>query len=101
MSLATGKKPLFRYLMIVLSGAALGAFLGYASAQETASGWLDTDCAGKCAANGYDAEFCGQVCWIPDPAKSAEGDNLDWKCMTGCRERGGGTRACMASCRRY
>lgn len=86
--------------MAALAGGVLGGFLGFASAQDEVSGQLDPDCAAKCGANGYDSEFCGQVCWAPDPAKSAVADNLDWKCMTGCRERGGHTHACMVSCRR-
>lgn len=90
-----------RIVVSALFGALLGTFLGLASAQDTAAGWLDPECARQCSANGYDAEFCGQVCWVPDPAKSAEADNLDWKCMTACGDRGGRARACMASCRRY
>lgn len=100
--MARAKLPsvFFRFAFLVFAGAVLGVFLGFASAQDTAAGWLDQECAGKCSANGYDAEFCGQVCWVPDPAKSAEADNLDWKCMTACGDRGGRARACMASCRR-
>lgn len=90
-----------RVAAAVLVGGLIGGFLGLASAQETSAGALDVNCTRTCAANGYDAEFCGQVCWVPDLAASAEAENLDWKCMTGCRERGGYTRACMASCRRH
>ncbi len=86
--------------IFALVGAALGAGLGIASTQDGTPGQLDMDCAGRCTANGYAAEFCGQVCWVPDPQYAAKGDGLDWKCMTGCRERGGRAEDCMASCRR-
>ncbi len=89
-----------RIIFSMLAGALLGGILGLASAQGTAAGWLDPDCAGKCAANGYDAEFCGAVCWVPDPAASAKADNLDWKCFVACRERGGRGEDCLAGCRR-
>lgn len=84
----------------VLAGGLLGGFLGLASAQDKTSGWLDQDCAKACAANGYDAEFCSDVCWVPDPAKSAEADNLDWKCLDRCAKEGAATRSCVVSCRR-
>ncbi|MGH8222469.1 MAG: hypothetical protein ACREQZ_05800 [Woeseiaceae bacterium] len=97
---AAARKPLIHRLIVVLSSAALGAFLGYASAQDTAAGRLDPDCAGRCTANGYEAEFCQSVCWVPDPAEAAEGDRLDWKCFEACAQRGGKARDCVASCRR-
>jgi hypothetical protein len=84
----------------VLGGVLLGGFLGFASAQDGTPGQLDTACASLCTANGYDAEFCGQVCWVPDPQYAAKGDGVDWKCMTGCRERGGRAEDCMVSCQR-
>lgn len=89
-----------RFSVALLAGAILGGFLGFASAQDGTPGQLDTACAARCTGNGYDAGFCGQVCWIPDPAMAAKADGLDWKCMTGCRERGGRAEDCMASCRR-
>jgi hypothetical protein len=85
----------------ILAGGLIGGSLGLASAQDKTSGWLDEECAKTCAANGYDAEFCGDVCWVQDPAKVAEADNLDWKCVGACGERGGTARTCGASCRRY
>jgi hypothetical protein len=100
MTLLTSHSPLIRLVFPILVGVLLGGFLGFASAQDVSQGQLDTDCHGRCTANGYDAEFCGQVCWIPDPVMAAKGDDLDWKCMTGCRERGGWAEDCMASCRR-
>jgi hypothetical protein len=90
----------FRYAAAILAGGLLGGFLGFASAQEANSGWLNLDCVAKCAANGYGAEFCQSVCWVPDQAEAAEGDRLDWKCFEGCAKRGGTARACVATCRR-
>lgn len=84
----------------VLAGGLLGGFLGLASAQETDSGWLDQDCAKNCASNGYDAGFCSQVCWVQDPIKSAEADNLDWKCFERCAKEGATSRSCFVSCKR-
>jgi hypothetical protein len=85
----------------ICAGALLGGFLGFASAQDGASGWLDGECAKTCAALGYDAKFCSEVCWVQDPAKVAEADNLDWKCVGTCGERGETARTCQARCRRY
>jgi hypothetical protein len=82
----------FRNIAAILVGALLGTFLGFASAQDTASGWLDADC---------DTKFCGDVCWVPDPNKVAETENVDWKCVGQCSQRGGKARDCLASCRRY
>jgi hypothetical protein len=84
----------------VLAGGLLGGFLGFASAQENTSGWLNAECAGRCAANGYNTEFCQSVCWVPDQAEAAEADRLDWKCFEACGKRGGKARDCVASCRR-
>ena len=85
----------------VLVGGLLGGFFGLASAQQDSSGGLNTECAGRCAANGYTAEFCGQVCWVQDPALIAAGNTLDWKCVGKCSERGDKARDCMAKCRIY
>jgi hypothetical protein len=41
------------------------------------------------------------VCWVPDPAKVAETENVDWKCVGRCSTSGGKARDCLASCRRY
>lgn len=90
----------FRIAAAVLIGGALGGYLGIAAAQNAASGWLNTDCAGRCVANGYDAKFCSEVCWVPDPEADAAAERLDWKCIAACGERGGTARACMATCRR-
>lgn len=84
----------------ILAGGLIGGFLGIASAQDRTSGWLDNECAKTCSVNGYDAEFCGQVCWVPDPAKVAETENVDWKCVGSCSRGGGRSRDCLASCRR-
>lgn len=91
----------YRFLLAAACGAILGGFLGFASAQDNSPGQLDTACHARCTGNGYEAGFCNEVCWIPDPAMSAKGDGLDWKCMTACRERGGGAEYCMSGCRRY
>ena len=89
-----------RCVVAVLAGSLLGGFLGLASAQQDTSGWLNTDCAGRCTAAGYEGAFCQSVCWVPDAAEAAEGDRLDWKCFEACGKRGGKARDCVASCRR-
>jgi hypothetical protein len=89
-----------RCAVAVFAGSLLGGFLGLASAQQDSSGWLNADCAGRCTTAGYDCEFCQSVCWVPDPAKAAEIEGLDWQCFEGCAQRGGKARACVASCRR-
>ena len=89
-----------RVLLAATCGAILGGFLGFASAQEGASGQLDTACLGRCSANGYEAEFCGVVCLVPDPTRAGKSENLDWNCVKGCRERGGRAEDCLTSCRR-
>lgn len=91
---------LIRMMFSVFGGAVLGSFLGFAAAQDRTGGQLDSACASDCAASGYDAKLCGQVCWVPDPGKAAKGEAIDWRCMTGCRERGGKLADCRLSCRR-
>ena len=88
------------FIVSAIAGAALGACLGIAQAQDRSLGEIDAECSSRCTANGYDAEFCGQVCWIPDPAMVAKGEGLDWKCMTSCRDRGGKMGDCLPSCQR-
>jgi hypothetical protein len=90
-----------RCIAAVLVGGLIGGFLGFASAtaQVAESGWLDAECSKSCATNGYDPTFCGDVCWVPDPAKVAETENVDWKCAGRCTERGGKARDCLARCR--
>lgn len=89
-----------RLIVAALVGGILGASFGIASAQDPASGMLDTACAGKCVANGYEGEFCDAVCWVPDPSKSAEADNLDWRCLEICMKQGGSARSCLPTCQR-
>ena len=84
----------------VLIGAIFGGLLGYASAQETRGGQLDTRCAAECQSHGYEAEFCGQACWIPDPDMAARGSRTDWQCMADCRTAGGDEEGCRLRCRR-
>jgi hypothetical protein len=83
----------------ILAAGLLCGYLGSAAAQESKSGWLDTDCAKLCASKGYEAGFCDNVCWVPDPAAAAKGDKLDWKCFEACTARGSRTEPCLASCR--
>lgn len=100
MTFLKSSSSLIRLAFPVFGGVLLGGFLGFASAQDGVSGQLDTACAARCTANGYDAEFCGQVCWVPDPASAAADENLDWKCINACGQRGGTARQCMAACPR-
>lgn len=89
-----------RFPVALFAGAILGGFLGFASAQDGAPGQLDTACAARCTANGYEAAFCGQVCWIPDPGMVAKGEGLDWNCTTACRNQGGKLSDCLPRCQR-
>lgn len=100
MAHATHRVFAIRAAAAVLAGSLLGGVLGLASAQQDTRGSLDTDCAGRCSAAGYDGEFCQSVCWVPDPASAAETDRLDWQCFERCAKRGGKARECVASCRR-
>jgi hypothetical protein len=95
------RELLFQIVFLLLAGGILGSSLGIATAQDRSSGALNTDCAARCAANGYDGEFCGSVCWVPDPASSAEADRVDWTCFERCRVQGGRARSCFDSCRHY
>lgn len=87
-----------RFSIALVIGAAVG--IGSALAQDTFPGQIDAVCANDCAARGYDSEFCGQVCWIPDPATVARGENLDWKCVTSCRAQGSKLSDCLPRCQR-
>lgn len=89
------------FLAALLAGGVLGASLGitFALAQDRPPGSLDTECAGRCTANGYDAEFCGLVCWVPDAEVAARSYPLNWNCFSSCRERGGRAEDCMPACR--
>jgi hypothetical protein len=80
--------------------ALVGTGIGVALAQDRAPGQLDVTCASNCTAHGYDEEFCGQVCWIPDPEMVAKGEGIDWKCTTACRDRGGKLSDCLPRCQR-
>lgn len=87
------------FSIALLVGSLIG--IGVALAQDAASGQLDAACANDCAARGYDGEFCGQVCWVPDPAMIARGERLDWKCVTACRNQGGKPSDCLPRCEVY
>lgn len=87
-------------VVAILAIAALGAVLGIASAQNEPAGQLDPACASQCTAHGYEAGFCGEVCWVPDPAVVAKGEGLDWRCVTSCRERGNQLSDCLPVCQR-
>jgi hypothetical protein len=93
-----------RFLIAAACGASIGGFLGaffsFASAQEGRVGQLDVACANRCVGNGYDADFCGRVCWIPDPAIAARAVPVDWVCMEACLDRGGNPEDCKLRCRR-
>ena len=89
-----------RYVCAILLGGVLGGILGFASAQDTASGSLDPVCAAHCAANGNEAAFCGQVCWVLNADVAARSYPVNWDCYTSCRERGGRPRDCMPVCRK-
>jgi len=90
-----------RLMTLLVAATLLGGALGIATAQTHPPGQLDAVCAGLCLEDGNSAEFCGQVCWIPDRQISERSEGVDWKCMNACRERGDGARTCMTNCRRY
>jgi hypothetical protein len=100
MARAISRVLAFRYAVAVLAGGLLGGILGIASAQETRPGSLDTNCAAKCVADGNRSEFCGEVCWVLDPAIAARSEPVNWPCYSSCRERGGRPAECMPVCRR-
>lgn len=88
-----------RFLLAASLGALLGVGLGVAVA-ENPPGQLDTACASRCAIEGYDGESCGRVCWVPDPQRAAEAEELSWPCLSACRQQGGKLSDCVSSCRR-
>jgi hypothetical protein len=97
---ATSREFGLRLFGAVLIGALFGAFFGMASAQDRSTGSLDATCATDCTQHGYVGEFCGRVCWIPDPAMAARGSAIDWQCFSDCRSRGGSEEDCRKQCRR-
>jgi hypothetical protein len=70
-----------------------------AQAQERPIGRADDSCAAACNARGYDADYCGRVCWIPDRPRTPPDEVTDWTCMTACAERGGKYAECKPRCR--
>lgn len=99
MTRLTIRSSLIRFGFSTICGALLGAYLGFAFAQEPA-GTLDTQCVGQCTADGYEAEFCGRVCWIPDPEIAARAYPVDYPCFSSCRDRGGKVQDCRSACRK-
>lgn len=89
---------ILRVVVALLIGAGLG--IGVSVAQVQPRGQIDTDCAGRCTAHGYDAEFCGRVCWVPDPELTAEQEQTDWPCVAVCLYRGGEFEDCKPRCER-
>ena len=102
MSNAARRPRRIHFVTAIVSSVVLGASLGasLALAQVRRSGQLDFDCSSRCSANGYDAEFCNRVCWLPDPTIAAKAEPLDWICMTDCLERGGKVEDCRLRCKR-
>lgn len=80
--------------------AIVGVGIGLALAQDRRAGQLDVACATNCTAHGYDPEFCGKVCWLPDPDVAAKAVPVDWVCMTDCLDRGGAFADCKLRCQR-
>lgn len=89
-----------RARLSIALAALFGAYIGIALAEDRPPGQLNPVCAAECAERGYDAEFCGRVCWIPTPSQVAPGEFTDWVCMTDCRNRGGKFSDCKQRCRR-
>ena len=81
-------------------GGIVGGFLRLASAQDRTAGVLDEKCAVECSEHGYDPEFCGRVCWIPDPAMAARGSSIDWTCMNDCKATDVREEDCRQRCKR-
>lgn len=87
-------------LALVLLAAALGATVGVALAQDRRAGQLDVTCAANCTTHGYEPDFCGKVCWVPDPGVAARSVPVDWVCMSECLDRLGNPIDCKTRCRR-
>lgn len=100
MARATYRRFGFRLAAAALAGSILGGSLGFASAQDRTAGSLDSQCAAECTSHGYEAEYCNQVCWIPDPDMAARGSAIDWNCMTDCKALDGREEDCRQRCRR-
>ena len=79
--------------------ALLGAGIGDSWAQDLSAGQLDTACAARCAKDGGDGEFCGRVCWVPDPGMAAKAYEVDYPCYKTCRDNAGKAEDCLPACR--
>ncbi len=100
MILPKPRSSLIRLVFSAVAGAILGGFLGLASAQDRPPGQLDMACAARCAKDGGDGEFCGQVCWVPDPEMAAKAYAVDYPCYRSCRDRAGKVEDCLPACRK-
>ena len=87
------------FLFAGVMGALLGTGAGTAFSQDRPSGQLDAACAAQCAESGNDGEFCGRVCWVPDPAMAAKSYPVDWDCLTSCRSGSRRVEDCLPVCR--
>lgn len=76
--------------MAVLATAGLFA-LGVATSAESGG-----TCAAQCDADPNTAAYCQEVCAGAKPAE--ERDAIDWRCVSGCRKRGGKLQDCVRHC---
>ncbi len=79
-----------KVIMAVLTVAGLFV-LGAATAAERSA-----TCAAQCDADPNTAAYCQEVCQGAKPA--AERDAIDWRCVSGCRKRGGKLQDCVRYC---
>jgi len=96
----SGKPPDKRYFFLAcVVASAIGAAGGLALAQDRPPGRLDTACAAACVASGYEADYCGKVCWIPAPTLTRPDEATDWVCVASCRSKGGRLADCKSRCK--
>lgn len=87
-------------LIITASLGLLSCGVGTVLAQETAVAPRDQTCEADCQRRGYDGEFCGRACQVPQASLIPADEVTDWICLTACRERGGRLLDCLPQCRR-
>jgi hypothetical protein len=86
---------------LICIAALLGLFVGTAPARADPAGSIDQNCASYCAARGYGQDFCIRACTPQDASNELPpGAEIDWQCMTVCRDRGGQLLDCLTPCRR-